>query len=237
MSKLSRAIGGDDPRQEAVLALAAAHKAHVKLKIEPLKTSIANATIMTAAIEHVGEYLIINQPDIDGVSRPLLDGEQLRLSFSLKEIGHVMGEAEVIGRFKIPSGGDGEPLHGYRLTIPKELFPDERRDSDRAGSVNLAREVELYRSPSEEPIRGVVTNLSQGGMQIRTHNPPEPPLRSGERVRLIVHLPPPVGGINRMVSIARLAGKRNPRHRIVGISFEREIPGLRELLKQNSNAA
>ena len=238
MSKLSRALGGDDPRQEALLALTAAYKARVKLKIEPLKTSIANATVMTASIEQVGEDLIIGQPVIGGVTRPLLTGEQLRLSFSLKELGHVTGEAEVIGRFKIPSGGGGEPLHGYRLTIPQELFPDERRDSDRAGgSVNLAREVELYRHPDEEPIRGVVQNLSQGGMQIRTHDAPEPPLRSGERVRLIVHLPPPVGGINRMVTIARLAGNRNPRHRVIGIAFERDIPGLRELLKQGSSAA
>ncbi len=237
MSKITRALAGDDTRREALLALAAAHEARVKLKIEPLKTSIANATVMTAAIEQVGEDLIISQPVIGGVTRPLLTGEQLRLSFSLKELGHVTGETEVVGRFKIPSGG-GEPLHGYRLTIPQELFPDERRESGRAGgSVNLAREVEIYRRPDEEPIRGVVQNLSQGGMQIRTHDSPEPPLRPGERVRLIVHLPPPVGGINRMVTIARLAGNRNPRHRVIGIAFERDIPGLRELLQKSSDAA
>ncbi len=147
MSKIARAMAGEDPRQEALSALAAAYEARVKVKLEPLKTSIANATIMTAAIEQVGENLIISQPVIGGVTRPLLTGEQLRLSFSLKDLGHVMGETEVIGRFKIPSGG-GEPLHGYRLTIPQELFPDERRDSSRAGGdVNLAREVELYRGP------------------------------------------------------------------------------------------
>ena len=237
MSKISRALAGDDTRREALLALAAAHEARVKLKLEPLKTSIANATVMTAAIEQVGEDLIISQPVIGGVTRPLLTGEQLRLSFSLKELGHVTGESEVVGRFKIPSGG-GEPLHGYRLTIPQELFPDERRESGRAGgSVNLAREVELYRRPDEEPIRGVVQNLSQGGMQIRTHDAPEPPLRPGERVRLIVHLPAPVGGVNRMVTIARLSSNRNPRHRVIGIAFQHDIPGLRELLKKSSEAA
>lgn len=230
-------MAGEDPREEALSALAAAYEARVKVKLEPLKTSIANATIMTAAIEQVGEDLIISQPVIGGVTRPLLTGEQLRLSFSLKDLGHVMGETEVIGRFKIPSGG-GEPLHGYRLTIPQELFPDERRDSSRAGGdVNLAREVELYRGSGDDPIRGVVQNLSQGGMQIRTHDSPAPPLQPGARVRLIVHLPPPVGGVNRMVTIARLAGNRNPRHRVIGIAFEREIPGLRELLQKSSDAA
>lgn len=236
ISKIARAFSGEDARQEALSALRAAYEARVKLKLEPLRTSIANATIMTAAIEQVGEDLIISQPVIGGVARPLLTGEQLRLSFSLKELGHVTGETEVIGRFKIPSGG-GEPLHGYRLSIPAELFPDERRDSNRAGgSLNLAREVEIYRTPDDEPIRGVVQNLSQGGMQIRTHDAPEPPMQPGERVRLIVHLPPPVGGVNRMVTIARLAGNRNPRHRVIGIAFEREIPGLRELLKGSSAA-
>lgn len=237
ISRIARALGGEDARQEALSALQAAYEARVKLRLEPVKTSIANATVMTAAIEQVGEDLIISQPIISGVPRPLLAGEQLRLSFSLKELGHVTGETEVIGRFKIPSGG-GEPLHGYRLSIPDELFPDERRESGRTGgSVNLAREVEIYRRPTEEPIRGVVQNLSLGGMQIRTHDSPEPPLQPGERVRLIVHLPAPVGGVNRMVTIARLAGNRNPRHRVIGIAFERDIPGLRELLQRGSNAA
>jgi len=90
--------------------------------------------------------------------------------------------------------------------------------------------VEIYRSPGDDPIRGVVQNLSIGGMQIRTHDSPEPPLRPGQRVRVVVHLPAPVGGVSRTVTIARLAGTRNRRHRIIGIAFEREVPGLRELL-------
>ena len=141
--------------------------------------------------------------------------------------------SEVLGRYKIPSGG-GAYLHGYRLSLPRELFNDERRETTRASmSINLAREVELYRRSDDEPIRGVVQNLSLGGMQIRTHDSPEPPLRPGQRVRLVVHLPPPVGGVNRMVTIARMAGNRSPRHRVIGIAFEREIEGLRELLTKD----
>ena len=238
ISKISRALGADDSRDESRAALVAAYQARSKLRLEPVRTSIANATVMTAAIEHVDDDLVIHQPVIGGVSRPLLTGEHLRLSFSLKELGNVTGETEVLGRLKIPSGGE-EPLQGYRLSIPEELFRNDRRDSDRSGStLNLAREVEIYRSPGEEPIRGIVQNLSQGGMQIRTHDAPEPPLMPGERVRLIVHLPSPVGGINRMVTIARLAANRNPRHRVIGIAFEREVEGLRTLLaKTSGNAA
>jgi hypothetical protein len=166
---------------------------------------------------------------LQGIARPLVAGEELRLSMSLKTAGHLVGETEVLGRYKIPSGG-AQPLHGYRLSMPEELYDDDRRSSTRRRmGFNLAREVELYRRDDDEPIRGVVQNLSIGGMQIRTHDS-QPNLRPGERVRLVVHLPPPVGGINRMVTIARLAGKRNPRHRVIGIAFEREIPGLADLL-------
>ncbi len=232
ISKLAKALAGDDPTEEARGALRAAHEARVKLKLEPLRTSIANATVMTAAIEVVREDdMIISQPVIGGVARRLMKGEAMRLSFSLKDVGHVMGETEVLGRHKIPSGG-GKSLHGYRLAMPDELFPDNRRtDSRSTTTINLAREVELYRRGGNEPIRGVVQNLSLGGMQIRTHDS-EPNLKVGDRFRLVVHLPPPVGGINRMVTVARMAGNRNPRHRVIGIAFEREIDGMRALLSK-----
>ncbi len=231
MAKLARALAGENDQEEAKQVLRAAYDARAKLRLEPLRTSIANATVMSAMIEQVSDdVLIISQPVIGGVARRLVAGEELRLSFSLKELGHVMGETEVLGRSKIPSGGSN-PLHGYRLTIPEELFPDERRESNRERQgLNLAREVEIYREPGDDPIRGVVQNLSIGGMQIRTHDSPEPPLRPGQRVRVVVHLPAPVGGVSRTVTIARLAGTRNRRHRIIGIAFEREVPGLRELL-------
>ncbi len=236
MSKIARALTGEDAAAEARETLFAAYNARVKLKLEPLKTSLANATIMTASIEIVGDRdLVISQPVIGGIARPLVAGEGLRLRFALKPYGHVTGESEVLGRYKIPSGG-GAYLHGYRLSLPRELFNDERRETQRASmSINLAREVELYRRSGDDPIRGVVQNLSLGGMQIRTHDSPEPPLRPGQRVRLVVHLPPPVGGVNRMVTIARMAGNRSPRHRVIGIAFEREIEGLRELLTKDND--
>jgi c-di-GMP-binding flagellar brake protein YcgR len=223
---------GEDLKDEAREFLRAAYADRVKLKLEPLKTSVKNATVMTATIEQVrDDDLVINQPVIGGVARPLVAGETLRISLSLKSVGRLVGEVEVLGRFKIPSGGSA-PLRGYRLSLPNELSDDDRRTSKRKDmAVNLAREVELYRRDGDDPIRGVVQNLSIGGMQIRTHDS-QPNLRPGERVRLVVHLPPPVGGVNRMVTIARLAGKRTPRHRVIGIAFEREIPGLVQLLSK-----
>jgi c-di-GMP-binding flagellar brake protein YcgR len=236
ISKLARALTGEDAREEAREILRAACADRVRLKLEPVRTAVENATVMTAAIEQVrDDDVIISQPSIGGVARPLVDGETLRVSLALKSLGRVAGEAEVLGRYKIPSGG-GAPLRGYRLSIPDELTEDDRRASKRRTmAANLAREVEIYRRDGDEPIRGVVQNLSIGGMQIRTHDS-QPNLRPGERVRLVVHLPPPVGGINRVVTIARLAGQRTPRHKVIGIAFEREIPGLAELLSGRKRA-
>lgn len=230
MSKLARALSGEDAMDEAREALRAAYEARLKIKLESVKTTLANATVMSAAIEQVREDdLVINQPVIGGVARKLVKGEELRLSFSLKPWGNVVGATEALGRFKIPSGGSS-PIAGYLLSMPPELFPDDRRETRRGNTdFNLAREVELYCEGHHEPIRGVLQNLSRGGMQIRTHDS-APHLKPGERVRLVVHLPPPVGGVNRMVTVARLAGNRNPRHRVIGIAFERELEGVAELL-------
>jgi c-di-GMP-binding flagellar brake protein YcgR len=238
MSKLARALVGEDPAQEARRAIEAAYVDRAKIKLEPTKTSVANANAMVAGIEHVEhDELTISQPVIGGVPRPLVEGESLKLSFAHKGLGYVSGETVVLGRCKIPSGGNA-PIYGYRITMPTELFNDERRTARRqAMGINLAREVEIYRDESTKPIRGVVQNLSVTGMQVRTHDSPEPPLHPGERVRLVVHLPPPVGGVNRMVTIARLAGNRNPRHRVIGIAFERELEGLRELLEGSAHRA
>lgn len=230
-ARLKRALVGEpNAVEETRRLLGDAHKARVKLWLEPLMTSVRNSTLMTATIEQVRtEDIIIGQPSIGGVIRTLVSGESLRLSFSVGPAGHLNGETEVLGRFQIPSGGS-DPLHGYRLAMPQGLQLQERRSAKRSDSkLNLAREVELYRSETEEPIRGVVQNLSVSGMQIRTHDY-QPKLQQGDRVRLVFHLPSPVGGVNRMVSIARLAKNRNPRQQILGVSFEREIPGLAELL-------
>ena len=70
ISRISRALGAEDTWEEARAALAAAYQARSKLRLEPVRTSIANATVMTAAIEHVADDLVIHQPVIGGVSRP-----------------------------------------------------------------------------------------------------------------------------------------------------------------------
>ena len=238
LSRIKRSLVGEpDAKEETRSLLVDARKARSKLWLEPILTSVRNSTLMTATIEQVrSDDVVISQPTMGGVTRPLVIGEALRMSFSVGSAGHINGETEVLGRYDIPSGGS-TPLHGYLLAIPDGLDVEERRTTRRAKSrVNLAREVELYRDEVDDPVRGVVQNLSLGGMQIRTHDS-QPKLSQGERVRLVVHLPPPVGGINKMVTIARLAPNHNPRQQVLGITFTREVPGLAELLGGRSDAA
>lgn len=222
--------------EEARNLLRDAYKTRTKLWLEPINTSVRNSTLMTATIAQVrSSDVVISQPTIGGVTRPLVTGEELRLRFSHDPAGHLTGETEVLGRQQIESGGSST-LHGYVLAIPHGLDLEERRSDKRSEStVNLAREVELYHQEDAEPVRGVVQNLSVGGMQIRTHND-QHKLEQGDRVRLVVHLPAPVGGINKMVTIARLAANRNKRQQILGIAFERQIDGLAELLSRGNVA-
>ena len=120
-----------------------------------------------------------------------------------------------------------------RVVEPREPVPAPKSLESDTIPQTIARAPTPERRP-EPPVKATRKDPPKPGTFAQL---PEPPLQPGARVRLIVHLPPPVGGVNRMVTIARLAGNRNPRHRVIGIAFEREIPGLRELLERNSDAA
>ena len=214
-------------------------------RLELLRDATPNVRSRAKALVDSGncEYACLeDQPDFH--VRVEVEGQGHRslcvLSGSHTRIERVERDGDVVQR----AARDGEPSDSlsYRdvlkaMTLERllqevcELDDEDRRSAKRREMAsNLAREVELYRQDDDEPIRGVVQNLSISGMQIRTHDSQPPRLRPGERVRLVVHLPRPVGGINRMVTIARIAGNRNPRHLVIGIAFEREVPGLAELL-------
>ena len=94
----------------------------------------------------------------------------------------------------------------------------------------MSREAEFYKLDDQTSIRGVVQNVSTTGMQVRTHDT-KPLLTQGERIRLVVYLPSPVGEVNRMVTITRVSVDRNPRFRLVAIAFDRELAGITDLIE------
>lgn len=229
----SRAVG--ETRRE----LRVAQRTRAQLVLEPPNSPTSVPITMTATLEQVrAKDLVVSQPASGGVTRQLVTGEPLTLSVDLGSRGYLSGKTRVLGRAKVSSGGDN-PIFGYRLALPQSLHKTDRRASARQKkkTLDLAREAELYRLDDNEPIRGIVQNVSQGGMQILRYDSRRR-LMKGERVRLVVYLPQPVGQVNRMVTVARIAGGRNPRQPIIGVAFEREVTGLAELIGQaNSQEA
>lgn len=232
LARIRQLLMGRAGRSEhARRALERAHRARATLVLEPPTPSTAVPIIMETTIEQVwpGEF-VINQPLSEGMVRQLVKGEPLRMSFSVGELGHMSGKTQVLGRIKVTSGG-GTPIFGYRLAIPERLRKMDRRRGNRTTiAFDLAREVELYPLDDDTPMRGVIQNVSLGGMQIRMHET-KTRFERGQRLRMIAYLPAPVGNLNRMVTIVRVANDRNPRMKVLGVKFERRVEGLAELIE------
>ena len=213
-------------------ALQVARQDRTTLVLEPpTAPTMAPITLHTTIEQVRATDIIIAQPIYEGTTRQLVSGEALRISFTVQPFGHLTGRTRVLGRLKLPSDTDGRPFYGYRLAIPEVLRKADRRRAQRATiGFELSREAEIYKSNDQVPIRGVVQNVSTTGMQIRTHNA-RPLLSKDERVRLVVYLPPPVGEVNRVVTVARVTCDRNPRFRLVALSFDRELSGFADLIK------
>lgn len=229
-SRIRRTLAGEPTSgQEVRRALLAAQRAGNRLELEPATLATEDATPMVARIEQVrGDDFVISQPSIGVFTHPLATGEQLQLSF-VGQNGRVSGLSRSLGRIKIASGGIGM-LYGYRLALPEALREkDERRFERMTIGFDLAPEARLYRLDGAEAARGIVQDLSRGGMQIRCHKVSS---RSavGQRVRLDMLLPQPVGEVEAMATIVRLAAGPHSRQQIIGVEFEKEVQGLSELI-------
>ncbi|MCZ6494368.1 MAG: PilZ domain-containing protein [Planctomycetota bacterium] len=227
---MRRTLAGEPTSgQEVRRALLAAQRAGNRLELEPAALAPEDATPMVARIEQVraGDF-IISQPSIGVFTHPLATGEQLRLSFVGSE-GRVSGLTKSLGRIKIASGGTGM-LYGYRLALPEALRENDERKFERMTiGFDLAPEVRLFSHDGAQAARGNVQDLSRGGMQIRCHEV-SPRSAVGQRVRLDVLLPQPVGEVAAMATIVRLGAGLHSRQQIIGVEFEKEVQGLSELI-------
>ena len=187
---------------------------------------------MEVTIEQVrANDLVISQPTIDGLSHPLVTGEQLRMTF-LTDDGLMSGRTESKGRFKVPSGGE-QMILGYRLTIPRSLAVESGREYERVLVIpGLILEAELHTFSQHQPIHGVVLDISEGGMKIRCRNA-KGKLGNGQRVYLKVELPDPIGLLTEMVRIVHISPDDRMDRHLVGISFRHRIDGLGHFLEQH----
>ncbi len=208
-----------------------ARREQVAVVLEPPTAPSMVPIKMQTTIEEVrATDMVIALPIHEGSTRQLVSGEALRISFTVRPFGHVFAKTRVLGRLKMTSG-NGTSFFGYRLALPAAIRRADRRRGERATlGFELSREAEFYKLDDQTSIRGVVQNVSTTGMQVRTHDT-KPLLTQGERIRLVVYLPSPVGEVNRMVTITRVSVDRNPRFRLVAIAFDRELEGITDLIE------
>ena len=226
----------DNVPEDVRRALEAAYEARAKVGLQTVASTTKDPVDMTAIIEQVrSNDLVISRPVIGGAARPLVTGESLVISFALDSLGHLSGKTRVLGRINMPSGGT-RPLYGYRLAFPREINVENRRSFDRTMiGFDLAAEAALYPPDGGEPaVRGIVQDVSLTGMQIRTGDT-KVTLREGETARLVVDFPPPVDTVEIIVHIVRLDPGPNPQQRIVGVTFDKKIEGLAELIQETQH--
>ncbi|MEE8154505.1 MAG: PilZ domain-containing protein [Phycisphaerales bacterium] len=232
LTSVKRALGAGPNAQERVyLLLKEAYRARTTLELEPLNQAGFHKLVLAATIEQVrDDDLIISQPLIGALNHPLATGEELLISFGVDSVGGVSGKTQALGRVQIPSGG-AQLLFGYRLAMPAVLRADERRRHRRVtfGS-GPAPAAALYPRSKDTPLRGIVLDISVGGMLIRILHKPESELALQQRVHLSVQLPPPVGVVDEDVTVVRIAPSANRTNNYVGVAFDGEVEGLADLV-------
>lgn len=229
-----RALGAKPDVAERVrLLLKEAHHARATVELEPVSQSGAHRLVLVATIEQVlDDGVIISQPLIGTLNHPLTTGEHLVMSFGVDSVGRVNGKTQALGRVQVPSGGM-RLLYGYRLSTPTVLCADDRRSNRRVTfGPGPPPPAAIYARKNESPVRGTVQDISSGGMLIRILHEPNLALHLQQRAHLSVQLPPPVGIIDERVTIVRVAPGVNSGHHYIGISFERKIAGLEDLVRE-----
>ena len=238
---MKEALAGESERRADIRRiLSDAHRSHATIELELLG---AGRRDVTATIEMVREDdLIICHPIAGGATYPLTTEEEMRLCLFDRQLGRVCGLTKSLGRAKIALGaspgrsGSTPPsqrwLYGYRLTIPQQLVGEDRRRELRAEvEFTLAPEAELFTFGDQPtPVRGVVHDVSTGGMKIRTRNA-RGRLAVGQRAYLKVSLPEPIGSVTELVRIAHIAPGNSPEQHLIGVAFDEKLEHLGDFVQ------
>ena len=244
LSKLMRAFTGEPSEFEVARhILLVAYRDCAKLKIELIDHPGSDPRVMSATILKVRHKdFVVSHPTIDNDKHPLVRGDLLRLSF-LSSAGHLSGRCKALGRVRIARAGSGDHgdggtsrgggvVYGYRLSFPRSFEAESRSEERTSISKEMDVEAELYSTSLREPIRGVVKDISQGGLRIRSYNA-RGKLAKGQRVYLKVELPAPIGLLTEMVRVAHLAPGDDDDHIMIGVDFGRRIEAMSKFLEQN----
>ena len=233
-NKMVSALGGAGSAQDYVRqVLQTAQRARTRISLEVISGGRPQAVVMTTFIEQVRENdVVVSQPSIGGLTHPLAFNETLRLSFFSSGLHH-SGQTRCLGRVKVPSGGASasSTLFAYSLAFPIEIASEDRRTQPRVTlAFDVTPEAHLYAPGSTGPLLGTLADVSMSGASIRTAMAPAG-IAPGQEIHLKAMLPEPVGLVDEMVQVARVNGDSRTGQNVIGVSFNRRIPGLAELIR------
>jgi len=216
--------------------LQALQRSRAKMNLELISMLGGNPETLATVVEQVREKdIIISQPSSGALTRPLAGGDRVRLCFAASG-GISTGEARVLGRIKMQSGGKGM-FFGYRVSIPTQMQTVERRQHPRIpfeyGSEPMVHLTSSTDGASEEArasLSGHMQDISIGGAQVRIDGS-APPIKPGARMMLISDFPMPVGSVNHPVTVQRVERDPNTGVTRLGLQFATRIPNLAAFLE------
>jgi hypothetical protein len=235
-NKMFNALAGQAGSREYVRqVLHAAQRTRARVAMEVVNGGRPQAVVMTTFIEQVRENdIVVSQPSIGGLTHPLAFNETLRMGLFCQGLHHT-GQTRCLGRVKVPSGGAGgsanSTLFAYSLAWPEEIVSEDRRSEPRISlSFDVSPEAHLYAPGSDGPLLGSLSDVSMVGASIRTAMAPAG-FQPGQEIHLKALLPEPVGLVDEIVHVARVAGDTRTGQNVIGVAFGRRIPGLAELIR------
>jgi hypothetical protein len=230
LSKMKSAFSGEaDVSASVRRELEAMQRLRSKLVVEVMNPARTTRETLAAIVEQVRDQdVVISQPSTGALTRPLAAGE--RVVLQLPAPGGVnAGEARVLGRIKLPSGGK-RMFFGYRLTIPERFQFIERRLHPRFALGRAALRAQLAPIADETAevsaaLSGLLVDISLGGAQVMLEGEAAAP-KPGTTLTLTANFPAPVGSIAHPVTVARAEHDASTNVTRIGLQFDAPVPNL-----------
>ncbi len=225
--KVAGLLGLEETQEEsvrAVLALAARRSASIGISDID---GVAQPTPLCGFVADLeDESFVISRPTNGAERKPLAMGEHLHISIGADQ-GFFHGDTMVLGRFSDSTGS--ERRYGYRLSLPKALVHEERRNLHRVPvAFDLAPSADLIRMNGSESLgRGTVLDLSEGGLRVRIGVTTL--LHKGDTLFLRAKFPATIADFEARVTVAHVAASRTGSTVDIGLRF---LDGQSQLAQQ-----
>ncbi|HWB20576.1 MAG TPA: PilZ domain-containing protein [Phycisphaerales bacterium] len=232
LTKMVDAISGDaERRAEARRMLANAHRMRAKVELTgnwgPEHKSMTAVTTIEALRE---EDMVVAQPTVGGLTRPLATNETLQMNF-VDGAKRWEAETTALGRVILPSGGSSDKkLYGYRLAYPLEFRPSDRREDIRVTvGFDIAPKALLFYGGTTTGHKSLIIDISVRGAKVRTLDT-VPKIVPGADLLVTMQLPDPVGTVTDVMKVMRVQASGNEGNLILGLAFSRPIALLEEFV-------